>query len=143
MEFIDQYYAIVAQHKGYSNRDGSAMTTITMWGLDDGKTYTTYIVDSYRNAQNWGYITRNPEYGFMIKFFNGRYSKDLQINADSIPQLQEQTESPGALKDVFRRIWAERGTPTTKSKVTRDQLIAEALEHAEQVVNKLREAGFE
>jgi hypothetical protein len=126
MEFINQYYAVVAQHKGYSRRDGSAMTTITMWGVEDGKTYTTYIVDSYHNSQNWGYITRNPEFGFLIKFHNGRLSKELQINADSIPQIQDQVESSQALKDVCRKIWTEQNTPTTKSKVTKEEVLAQA-----------------
>jgi hypothetical protein len=133
MVFKDQFYAVVAQHRGYSNRDGSAMTTITMWGVEDGLTYTTYVVDDYRNSQNWGYIVRNPDRGFLIKFFNGKLSKELQINADSVPQLQDQLESAQALKDVCRKVWAEQNTPTTKSKVTKEQVLAQADKLAEMV----------
>lgn len=126
MVFKDQFYAVVAQHRGYSTRDGSAMTTITLWGIDDGKTYTTYVVDDYRNSQNWGYITRNPDHGFLVKFLNGRLSKEQQINADSIPQIQDKLESVQAIKDVCRKIWNEENTATTKSKVTKEDVLAQA-----------------
>jgi hypothetical protein len=126
MVFKDQFYAVVAQHRGYSNRDGSAMTTITLWGIDDGKTYTTYVVDDYRNSQNWGFITRNPDNGFLVKFLNGKLSKELQINADSIPQIQDKLESVQAMKDVCRKIWNEENTATTKSKVTKEDVLAQA-----------------
>ena len=126
MVFKDQFYAVVAQHRGYSNRDGSAMTTITLWGIDDGKTYTTYVVDDYRNSQNWGFITRNLDNGFLVKFLNGRLSKELQINADSIPQIQDKLESVQSMKDVCRKIWNEENTPTTKSKVTKEDVLEQA-----------------
>ena len=126
MVFKDQFYAVVAQHRGYSNRDGSAMTTITMWGVEDGLTYSTYVVDTFRNSQNWGYITRNPDRGFLIKFFNGKLTKELQINADSVPQLQDQIESTQELKNVCRKVWTEQNTVTKKSKVTKEQVLEQA-----------------
>ena len=136
MEFKDQYYAIVGQTQGFSRFDGSAMTTITMWGLDDRKTYTTYVVNNYKNSVMWSYITKNPNMGFLVKFPHGKLSKELQIDADSMPSIQDQLASTFELKQVCQRIWDEQA-PNKNRRVKPTQ--QEVLAQAEKFVEMARE----
>lgn len=126
-QFQDQYYAIVGQASGFSRFDGSAMTTITMWGLDDRKTYTTYVVNNYKNSVMWSYITKNPNQGFLVKFPAGRLSKELQIDADSMPSIQDQLTSTFEMKQVCQRIWDELApNKNRRVKPTQQEVIAQA-----------------
>jgi hypothetical protein len=136
MEFTDQYYAIVGQVAGYSKRDGSPLSTITMWGVDDGQTYHTYIVKHYKNSVNWDYITRNPTQGFLVKFANGTLKRELQVSGDSIPIIQDQLATTFELKRICQQIWTERD-PHRQRRVKPTQ--AEVLAQAEKFVQMARD----
>lgn len=115
------------------------MTTITLWGVEDRLVYTTYIVDDYKNASQWNYITRNATRGYLVKFPNGKLSKSLQINADCQPIIEDETADTFELKQVCQRIWDETSpNPKRKVKPTKDEVLAQVA-RMEQMVKDLFE----
>ena len=125
-QFRDQLYAIVGQTAATTKANDTPMTIITMWGIEDAKTYHTYVVSDYKNSSAWAYITTHPDLGFIVKFANGRLTNESQINADGFPMIQDQLATTFDLKQVCHQLWAEANIKTTKKpKPTQDEILAQ------------------
>lgn len=125
-QFREQLYAIVGQTASTTKADDTPMSIITLWGIEDAKTYHTYVVSDYKNSAAWSYITAHPDLGFIVKFAAGRLKTDSQINADSMPLIQDQLATTLELKQVCHQLWAEANIKTTKKvKPTQDEILAQ------------------
>jgi hypothetical protein len=113
MQFIDQQYAIVDQHKSISRTDGP-MTTVNMRGVNDNKHYHTYVVNKFRNVKHWQKILNLPGVGHIVTFTNGIMSGPNQIDADSVPviAISAPTVDIHAVVDELHGIKPRRRRPT-------------------------------
>jgi hypothetical protein len=107
-----------------------------MWGLDDKQTYTSYIVEGYKNSEFWSYIVNHPNRGFLVRFPTGRLTKDRIINADSLPAIEDTFESADLLRNRVVEAWASTPGATQKKK---KPTTAEVLAQAEKFIEMARE----
>ena len=133
MAFKDQLYAITEQIRGNSNRDGSVMTTITMYGLEDFLRYETYVVENFKNARHWQCVTDKPQNGYIIRFHKGRLTKSGQIDADGQPMVQHIEED----LEEFREVIIQQAGPQPKSKKFTAQHIVDNAERIADVFNDI------
>lgn len=111
---MNQPYVITQQSTQVS-RHGGTVTTITLIGASDRKTYKTYINPSFFNAANWQHITAYPEYGYVVRGLVIEDKSKLIISADSKPVLEETYINPQIILAELEALWKEIDSrpPTT------------------------------
>lgn len=106
------YYAIVKQEIGTSKISGADTVTMTIFNVDTGDEYRSYIDASMNNAEHWVDVISNPEKGYIVdglkeKRNYGRYNHDI-LNADCEPVIVAVVPSGKELEKMLKQHWAKK-----------------------------------
>jgi hypothetical protein len=106
------YHAIVKQEIGTSKISGAETITLTIYDVETGDEYRSYIDASMKNFEHWIDVISNPEQGYIVtnlkeKRNYGRYNHDI-LNADCEPIVIEVWESGKHLEKLLRQHWARK-----------------------------------
>ena len=102
----NQEYIIVNQSHGVSKSAKSLdqpMVTILFKGVDDKKTYPTYIIEGFKNIKQWEDILLRPYEKLRVRFDPGWLKPNGAIDADSHPYIIENADSKSA-PDIFKDV---------------------------------------
>jgi len=86
---IEQNYRVTKQvgpKKSIANK-GSAYWDITLKGLKDNRTWTTYIDTEMKNFENWVTVLENPDIEYELGGLTPKDESKRIVNADSKPKI--------------------------------------------------------